>query len=89
MSVPSPVVCAPTPGWAEAVLGEPDVGRLWEAVAHATRLDEPDPVAAWREHLGRLDARARALDDLHLDAVRLRGPDTALTVGLGPHSRWA
>ena len=29
-------------------VGEPDVERLWDAVATATRLDEPDPVAAWR-----------------------------------------
>ena len=30
------------------VFGEPDVERLWEAVATAVRLDEPDPVAAWQ-----------------------------------------
>ena len=83
------VVCAPTPGWAEAIFGEPDVERLWEAVAHATRLDEPDPVAAWQAHLGRLDDRAAALNELALDAVRFRGPGTDLAVGLGPHSRWA
>ena len=27
------------------MFGEPDVERLWEAVAYAVRLDEPDPVA--------------------------------------------
>jgi len=83
------VVCAPTPGWADAIFGEPDVERLWEAVAHATRLDEPDPVAAWQSHLRRLDERAAALNELGLDAVHFHGPGTDLTVGLGPHSRWA
>ena len=34
------------------MFGEPDVERLWEAVAHTVRLDEPDPVAAWRRHTG-------------------------------------
>ena len=38
--------------------GEPDVERLWEAVGHAVRLDQPDPVTAWREHIGRLESRA-------------------------------
>ena len=40
------------------VFGEPDVERLWDAVATAVRLDEPDPVAAWREHIAKL-GRAR------------------------------
>ena len=78
----------PTEGWAETVLGEPDVDRLWEAVATTVRLDEDDPVAAWHEHMDRLDARARTLDELRLDAIRLRGPGTDLTVGLLPQSAW-
>jgi aminopeptidase len=78
----------PTEGWAETVLGEPDVDRLWHAVATTVRLDEADPVAAWHAHMDRLDARAQALDALRLDAVRLRGPGTDLTVGLLPQSAW-
>ena len=88
-SVSWTVVCVPTEGWARTVLGEPDVARLWEAVAHAVRLDEADPVAAWQAHVAMLEARTQALADLGLDAVRLRGPGTDLTVGLGAHSRWA
>ena len=53
------IVGYPNPGWAEAVFGEPDVERLWEAVAYATRLDEDDPVAAWRSHIARLQGSAR------------------------------
>ena len=56
------VVAFPNEGWAERIFGEPDVERLWEAVAFAVRLDETDPVAAWREHLDRLSARAKALN---------------------------
>lgn len=40
------VVSAPNPGWAQQVFGEPDLERLWEAVATAMRLDEADPVAS-------------------------------------------
>jgi aminopeptidase len=82
------IVSAPNEGWAQAVFGEPDVERLWDAVAVATRLDESDPVAAWREHVGRLKARADALNDARFDAVRFRGPGTDLTVGLLARSRW-
>jgi aminopeptidase len=82
------IVAFPNEGWARTVFGEPDVERLWEQVAYAVRLDEPDPVAAWRDHMATLSARADRLNDLELDAVRFRGPKTDLTVGLLPESMW-
>jgi aminopeptidase len=82
------VVPAPNLGWAQEVFGEPDLERLWEAVATAMRLDEADPVASWRERAAELAGRARALDALDLTEVRYRGADTDLTVGLVPDARW-
>ena len=82
------IVGYPNPGWAQMVFGEPDVERLWDAVAIATRLDEPDPVASWREHIARLQARAELLDERRFDKIRFTGPGTDLTVGLMPESRW-
>ncbi len=81
-------VGAPNAGWAQQVLGDPDVERLWELVATCFRLDEDDPVAAWQEHLSRLDARAKALTDMKPDALHYRGPGTDLTVGLLPTAHW-
>jgi aminopeptidase len=82
------IVAAPNEGWARQVFGEPDVDRLWEAVATATRLDEPDPVAAWNAHAERLKAKAASLNVRDFDAIRFRGPGTDLTVGLLPIARW-
>jgi aminopeptidase len=82
------LIGAPTEGWAEAVFGEPDLERLWQALAHAVRLDEPDPVAAWREHIDRLEKRARSLNERRFDGIRFRGPGTDLFVGLLPDSHW-
>jgi aminopeptidase len=82
------IAAMPSAGWAEQIFGEPDVERLWEAVAETVRLDAPDPVAAWREHAERLRDRGARLDALELDHVRFRGPGTDLTVGLLPESRW-
>jgi aminopeptidase len=82
------IVAAPNEGWATQVFGEPDVERLWDAVAVAIRLDEPDPVAAWRAHGERLNERAARLNKGRFDAIRFRGPGTDLTVGLMPVSRW-
>ena len=82
------VVSAPNEGWATQIFGEPDVERLWEAVCVATRLDEPDPVAAWREHAAKLEARSAALSAGGFDAIHFRGPGTNLTVGLIPDGSW-
>jgi aminopeptidase len=82
------VVSAPNEGWARQVFGEPDLERLWEAVASATRLDADDPVAAWKEHAARLGARAESLNAAGFDAIRFRGPGTDLTIGLIPGGRW-
>lgn len=82
------IVGVPTPGWAMKIFGEPDVERLWEAVATAMRLDTPDPVAAWRERDIELSQRAEILASHAFDAVRYRGPGTDLTVGLHVPSRW-
>jgi aminopeptidase len=81
------IACA-TPAWAEQVYGEPDVERLWEAIAHVCRLDEADPVAAWQTHIANLEARWASLNERRFDAVRFRGPGTDLTIGLLPQSRW-
>src|SRR5207249_2726533 len=78
----------PNAGWAQTVLGEPDVERLWDAVAQAVRLDRPDPVAAWREHIARLQQRAASLNERRFDHLRYRGPETDLTIGLHPDSEW-
>jgi len=79
----------PTEGQARLVFGEPDLERLWEAVEHAVRLDEPDPVEAWRAHSKKLRERCRVLDEHAFDAIRFTGPGTDLTVGLHPRgARW-
>ena len=82
------IVAYPNEGWATTVLGEPDVERLWDAVAQAVRLDQPDPVAAWREHIDRLQQRAHSLNERRFDHLRYRGPGTDLTIGLHPDSEW-
>jgi aminopeptidase len=82
------IVGYPNEGWARTVFGEPDVERLWEAVITATRLDEPDPVTAWQEHIARLRERARLLDERRFRAIRFKGPGTDLVVGLPESHRW-
>lgn len=82
------LIAYPTERWAREALGEPDVDRLWDAVAHALRLHEPDPAGAWQTRLDELAARADALTERRFQAVRYRGPGTELEVGLIDGARW-
>ena len=70
------------------MFGEPDVDRLWEALAVVLRLDEPDPAEAWRLRVRQLEERAAELTELGFDAIRFRGEGTHLTVGLLTDSIW-
>src|SRR5882724_3063467 len=55
------VVAAAGAGWAARVFPqlprEEQVARLWDAISKLIRLDRPDPVAAWEEHLADLARR--------------------------------
>jgi aminopeptidase len=82
------IVAFPNEGWARKMFGEPDMERLWDYVIKAVRLDEPDPVDAWRRHVDHLVARAALLNERRFDALRFHGPGTDLTVGLTPGYSW-
>ena len=83
----------PTQAWASVVFPElePEVAveALWRDLEHVCRLDEPDPVEAWRRRIDEIWQAASRLDELDLDALRFVGPGTDLTVGLLPSSRFA
>jgi aminopeptidase len=85
-------VPCPTPAWAKLV--HPDLpqdeayAKLVEQILHICRLDEDDPIAAWKQRLDTLTEVREKLNARRLDAVRFVGPGTDLTVGLLPSSIW-
>jgi aminopeptidase len=83
----------PTEAWAQLVFPELEpaaaLEALWRDILHVCRLDEPDPVDAWRRRIDEIWQVASRLDELDLDALRFVGPGTDLTVGLLPSSRFA
>jgi aminopeptidase len=72
----------------------PDLGpdealrRLGEQIVHVLRLDEDDPVAAWRERAGTLVGAAERVTERRFAAVRFEGDGTDLTVGLLPTTKF-
>jgi aminopeptidase len=86
------VIAAPATGWAAKMF--PDRERpaqmtaLWETIATMCRLDQADPIAAWRAHLDRLTMRRDQLNRKAFAALRYRGPGTDLTLRLPRGHRW-
>jgi aminopeptidase len=82
----------PTPAWARLVFPDldPDAAleRLEGHLLHVCRLDEDDPVAAWRARADFLVATAARLTDRRFDSLHYEGPGTDLMVGLLPATSW-
>jgi aminopeptidase len=82
----------PTPAWAQLVFPDLDADaaleRLEGHLLHVCRLDEDDPVAAWRARADFLVATAERLTERRFDALHYEGPGTDLTVGLLPATSW-
>jgi aminopeptidase len=68
----------------------PDVAlsRLWDAIFETSRVDRPDPVAAWKEHDAGLQKRAAYLNEKRYAALQYRGPGTDFRLGLADDHLW-
>lgn len=86
------VSAAAAPAWAARVFphldAEQGTARLWETIASLCRLDQPDPVSAWRTHLEELARRRDRLNRSRYHALKYRAPGTDLTIGLAEGHTW-
>jgi aminopeptidase len=86
------IVSSATPAWASAVFpGLPEeeaVTKLWDAIFAASRVDQADPVEAWKKHDANLHASAARLNEKRYTALHFRGPGTDLRVGLADDHLW-
>ncbi len=87
------IVASATPAWAAAVFPhDPDdiaLARLWDAIFAASRVDAPDPVAAWLDHGERLKKRVDFMNAKRYSALQYRAPGTDLRIGLADDHLWA
>ncbi len=86
------IVSYPSPNWAKQVFPHDEedeaVRKLAEAIFAASRVDEADPIAAWRDHNAALKARHDWLNARSFHALHYTGPGTDLTIGLADGHRW-
>lgn len=83
-------VSSPTKEWASKIFpaAEEPVEKLWEAIFQTCRIDQPDPVAAWANHIADLQKRSEYLNGKHYTALHYQAPGTDLTVGLPERHLW-
>jgi aminopeptidase len=86
------IIPAPSPAWASLVFPDlpPDeaLAALDERILHMLRLDEADPIAAWRARADTLVSAATRLTERGFDALHYEAPGTDLTIGLLPGHEW-
>jgi aminopeptidase len=86
------IVPYPGTSWAKEVFKGDDeetaTRKLADAIFAATRVDRPDPVAAWAEHNGELKRRQDWLTGKNFAALKYTGPGTDLTIGLAEGHAW-
>lgn len=78
--------------WAKAVFPELPVNqaieKLWATIFSAERIDQPDPLEAWKQHDASLKAHKAFLNKARFEKLHYQGPGTDLFVGLPKEHVW-
>ncbi|MBI5962756.1 MAG: aminopeptidase [Chloroflexi bacterium] len=86
------VVAAAGEDWAKKVFPElsPEKAqeKLWTAIFETTRIDRPDPIASWQEHIITLRKRAKYMQAKQYTALHYSAPGTDFTLGLPNGHLW-
>lgn len=86
------VVAAGAPAWAKKIF--PDLpeeeaqDKLWQAIFETTRATQPDPVAAWQEHIRNLKKRGEFMQAKKFSALHYKSENTDFTLGLPRGHKW-
>ena len=86
------VVASAAPAWAAKVF--PDLKpkeaeeKLWQAIFETTRATEPDPIAAWQEHIQNLRKRSSYMQGKNYTGLHYKSSGTDFTLGLPRGHKW-
>ena len=86
------IVSFPGAAWAKKVfpdLSETDaISELAKAIFSISRVDNPDPIGAWKLHQETLNERQEWLNTQNFHALRYKAPGTDLEIGLADGHEW-
>ncbi|MGG6310833.1 aminopeptidase [Paenibacillus macerans] len=86
------IVAVPSQVWADKVF--PDlpqdqrVDALWKAIFRTVRLDQPDPIEAWKRHIENLTQKSDYLNAKRYKKLHYLAPGTDLTIELPEGHLW-
>ncbi|MBB6447344.1 aminopeptidase [Bacillus benzoevorans] len=86
------VIAAPSQGWADMVFpneaAEKRMAKLWEAIFTTTRVDQENPIAAWKQHDETLHEKVNYLNSKKYKKLHYTAPGTDLTIELPEKHIW-
>lgn len=86
------IVAAPSKEWAAKVFPnakeEEQLDLLWDAIFKATRVDQENPVQAWKEHDATLQNKGNLLNEKKYKKLHYKAPGTNLTIELPQGHIW-
>ena len=86
------IISWPGKAWAKRVFPDLDdseaIKKLGDAIFHASRVINDDPVAEWDQHNKNLRDKTDWLNTKNFHSLKYSGPGTSLTVGLADDHEW-
>ena len=86
-------IAYPSPAWAAKVFpdlpSEEQVNKLWDGIFASVRADQPDPIAAWNEHIDTLQEKSNQLNSKKYRMLHFEAEGTDLAVELPEGHIWA
>jgi len=86
------IISWPGKAWAKRVFPDLDdseaIKKLGDAIFHASRVSNDDPVSEWDKHNKNLRDKTDWLNAKNFHSLKYSGPGTSLTVGLADDHEW-
>lgn len=86
------IVAVPSKAWAAKVFPQlpedKQVDALWEAIFKAVRVDQPDTIGAWDQHIANLSSKADYLNNKNYKKLHYIAKGTDLTIELPVGHLW-
>ncbi|MBP1999873.1 aminopeptidase [Paenibacillus shirakamiensis] len=86
------IVAVPSAAWAAKVFPElpqeEQIDKLWEAIFRTVRVDQPDTLGAWKEHVSNLNKKSDYLNEKNFEKLHYKAPGTDLIIELPEGHLW-
>lgn len=86
------IISAPSKAWADKIFpkipSDERMQKLWDVIFKICRINEDDPVSAWKKHDEDLHKRCKYLDQKEYNALKLTSAETDLKIGLPKNHTW-